>query len=140
MNLKAVVNLLSKWVVLEPLIFLFSLNNMNNVPIQNIYLEKFTQILGNNNHTDNSDVIQRHTSDFIRENTDKLGLFINFTRITFSQYNVMSNVHCLPVIIRDTTLVFSGLSGVVMLIIGPLTDKYGRKAGILWTVALTGIH
>ena len=72
MNLKAVINLVSKWVVLEPLIFLFSLNNMNNVPIQNIYLEKFTQILGNNNQTDNSDVIQRHTSDFIRDNTDKL--------------------------------------------------------------------
>ena len=52
----------------------------------------------------------------------------------------MINVQYLPVIIRDTTLVFSGLSGVVMLIIGPLTDKYGRKAGILWTVALTGIH
>ena len=82
MNLKAVINLVSKWVVLEPLIFLFSLNNMNNVPIQNIYLEKFTQILGNNNNqTDNSDVIQRHTSDFIRDRqTDKLGLFINFTR------------------------------------------------------------
>ena len=73
MSLKTVVDLASKWVVLEPLIFLFSLNNMNNVPIQNIYLEKFTQILGNNNNqTDNSDVIQRHTSDFIRDNTDKL--------------------------------------------------------------------
>ena len=74
MNLKTVVNICSKWIVLEPLIFLFSLNNMNNVPIQNIYLEKFTEMLGNNNQTDNSDVIQRHTSDFIRENTCKLGL------------------------------------------------------------------
>ena len=72
MNLKTVVNLCSKWIVLEPLIFLFSLNNMNNVPIQNIYLEKFTKILGN--QTDNSDVIQRHTSDFIRDITGKLEL------------------------------------------------------------------
>ena len=71
MSLKTAVNFLSKWIVLEPLIFLFSLNNMNNVPIQNIYLEKFTKILGN--QTDNSDVIQRHTSDFIRDNTGKLG-------------------------------------------------------------------
>ena len=72
MTLKTVVNVFSKWIVLEPLIFLFSLNNMNNVPIQNIYLEKFTKILGN--QTDNSDVIQRHTSDFIRNNTGEIGL------------------------------------------------------------------
>ena len=71
MSLKTVVDLASKWVVLEPLIFLFSLNNMNNVPIQNIYLEKFTEILGNNNQTDSSDLVQRRTSDFIRNKTDK---------------------------------------------------------------------
>ena len=77
MSLKTVVDLASKWVVLEPLIFLFSLNNMNNVPIQNIYLEKFTEILGNNNQTVTSDVAQRHTSDFIRNKTDKLGLYVS---------------------------------------------------------------
>ena len=137
MNLKSVGNLVSKWIVLEPLIFLFSLNNMNNVPIQNIYLEKFTEILGNNSQTENSDVIQRHTSDFIRNNADKLGKLLTVFICYFSKLFFLAQ--CLTEIIRNTTLVFSGLSGVVMLIIGPLTDRYGRKAGILWTVALTGI-
>ena len=137
MSLKTAVNLLSKWIVLEPLIFLFSLNNMNNVPIQNIYLEKFTEILGN--QTDNSDVIQRHTSDFIRDNTGKLGLHtVNRIIFFFLKKKTSSMFDCDSY--RNTTLVYSGLSGVVMLIIGPLTDKYGRKAGILWSVALTGIH
>ena len=137
MSLKTAVNLLSKWIVLEPLIFLFSLNNMNNVPIQNIYLEKFTKILGN--QTDNSDVIQRHTSDFIRDNTGKLGLHtVNRIIFFFLKKKTSSMFDCDSY--RNTTLVYSGLSGVVMLIIGPLTDKYGRKAGILWSVALTGIH
>ena len=87
MSLKTVVDLASKWVVLEPLIFLFSLNNMNNVPIQNIYLEKFTEILGNNNQTDSSDLVQRHTSDFIRNKTDKLGLYVS---IMYNPFRVES--------------------------------------------------
>ena len=136
MTLKTVVNVFSKWIVLEPLIFLFSLNNMNNVPIQNIYLEKFTKILGN--QTDNSDVIQRHTSDFIRNNTGKIGL--TSVNIVFSSLQINKHLQCLTVRGRNTTLVFSGVSALVMLVIGPLTDKYGRKKGILWSVALTGIH
>ena len=72
MSLENVKDLISKWIVLEPLIFLFSLNNMNNVPLQNIFLQKFTKIFGNNNETDKSDTIQRQTNNFIRDHT-KLG-------------------------------------------------------------------
>ena len=69
MSLQNVMDLISKWIVLEPLIFLFSLLNMNSVPLQNIYLQKFTNIFGNNNETDTSDTIQRHTNNFIRDHT-----------------------------------------------------------------------
>ena len=69
MSLENVKDLISKWIVLEPLIFLFSLNNMNNVPLQNIFLQKFTKNFGNNNETDKSDTIQRQTNNFIRDHT-----------------------------------------------------------------------
>ena len=42
--------------------------------------------------------------------------------------------------IRDTTILYAGLSAVVMLIMGPLSDKYGRKYGLLWSVAFTGLN
>ena len=41
--------------------------------------------------------------------------------------------------IRDTTILYAGLSALVMLIMGPLSDKYGRKYGLLWSVAFTGL-
>ena len=40
--------------------------------------------------------------------------------------------------IRNGILIYSALSVIVMLAVGPLSDRYGRKFGILWTVALTG--
>ena len=43
------------------------------------------------------------------------------------------------IFIRNTILVYSLLSAIVMMIIGPLSDKYGRKYGILWTVAFNGL-
>lgn len=42
--------------------------------------------------------------------------------------------------IRDTTILYAGLSALVMLIMGPLSDKYGRKYGLLWSVAFTGLN
>ena len=41
--------------------------------------------------------------------------------------------------IRDTTILYAGLSALVMLVMGPLSDKYGRKHGMLWSVAFTGL-
>ena len=41
--------------------------------------------------------------------------------------------------IRNTISVQTSLSVLVLVISGPLSDNYGRKFGILWTVGLTGI-
>ena len=97
--------LVSKWIVVEPLVFLFIMTNMNGVPVQNIYYNKFSKILKNSTHDLGSEEVDKRTNEFI----------------------------------INTTIIYSGLSACVMAIIGPLSDRYRRKFGILWTVALTGM-
>ena len=94
-------NLLTEWIIVEPIIILYILANaMAGVPTQNIYLAKFTAITGS------------------LEEAEKLT----------------------DAFIRDTTILYAGLSALVMLIMGPLSDKYGRKYGLLWSVAFTGLN
>ena len=103
MWVKKLRTLISKWIIVEPMIVLFLLSNaMTGVPIQNIYYDKFHEMY--NGTVDWAKKTEKSTNEFI----------------------------------RNTTLTYSGVSAIVMLIIGPLSDKYGRKFGILWTVALTG--
>ena len=103
MWVKKLRTLISKWIIVEPMIVLFLLSNaMTGVPIQNIYYDKFHEMY--NGTVDCAKKTEKSTNEFI----------------------------------RNTTLTYSGVSAIVMLIIGPLSDKYGRKFGILWTVALTG--
>ena len=104
MSLKKVKEIFSKWIVLEPLIFLFSMVFMNTVTMQDIYLEKFNAMDENKTDTTN-DELQKQTSDFI----------------------------------RNTVTTQTAISVLVLLISGPLSDTYGRKLGILWTVGLTGL-
>ena len=104
MSLKKVKEICSKWIVLEPLIFLFSMVFMNTVTMQDIYLEKFNAMDENKTDTTN-DELQKQTSDFI----------------------------------RNTVTTQTAISVLVLLISGPLSDTYGRKLGILWTVGLTGL-
>ena len=94
-------NLLTEWIIVEPIIILYILANaMAGVPTQNIYLAKFTAMTGS------------------LEEAEKLT----------------------DAFIRDTTILYAGLSALVMLIMGPLSDKYGRKYGLLWSVAFTGLN
>ena len=94
-------NLLTEWIIVEPIIILYILANaMAGVPTQNIYLAKLTAITGS------------------LEEAEKLT----------------------DAFIRDTTILYAGLSALVMLIMGPLSDKYGRKYGLLWSVAFTGLN
>ena len=94
-------NLITEWIIGEPIIILYILANaMAGVPTQNIYLAKFTAITGS------------------LEEAEKLT----------------------DAFIRDTTILYAGLSALVMLIMGPLSDKYGRKYGLLWSVAFTGLN
>ena len=93
---------ISKWVVVEPMIFLYLLTNMNVVPIQNVYYDKYSAIY--NGTVDKEEKTEKSSNEFI----------------------------------RNITLTYAGISAVVMLIIGPLSDKYGRKFGILWTLGLSG--
>ena len=93
-------NLLSEWIIVEPIIILYILSNaMVGIPTQNIYLAKFT------NNTGCLEEAEKLTDSFI----------------------------------RDTTILYAGLSALVMLVMGPLSDKYGRKYGLLWSVAFTGL-
>ena len=103
MFLTRVKDFCSKWIVLEPLIILFSMVFMNGVTMQDIYLEKIKTMDNQTNTTD--DELQKETSDFI----------------------------------RNTMTTQTAISVLVLLISGPLSDKYGRKFGILWTVGLTGL-
>ena len=93
---------ISQWVVVEPMIFLYLLTNMNVVPIQNVYYDKYSAIY--NGTVDREEKTEKSSNEFI----------------------------------RNITLTYAGISAVVMLIIGPLSDKYGRKFGILWTLGLSG--
>ena len=93
---------ISQWVVVEPMIFLYLLTNMNVVPIQNVYYDKYSAIY--NGTVDKEEKTEKSSNEFI----------------------------------RNITLTYAGISAVVMLIIGPLSDKYGRKFGILWTLGLSG--
>ena len=93
---------ISQWVVVEPMIFLYLLTNMNVVPIQNVYYDKYSAMY--NGTVDREEKTEKSSNEFI----------------------------------RNITLTYAGISAVVMLIIGPLSDKYGRKFGILWTLGLSG--
>ena len=98
--------LISEWIVLEPIIILYVMTNMNGVPVQNIFIDKYSQIY---NLTHNSSISE---DKWVDENTNDF--------------------------IRNNLLIGAGLSVILMCIVGPTSDKYGRKFGILWTVALTG--
>ena len=95
----------SKWIVLEPLIFVYSMSFMNGVTVQDTYLAKFKSMDANSNTTTTDDELQKQTSDFI----------------------------------RNTLTTQTALSVLVLIVSGPLSDTYGRKLGILWTVGLTAI-
>ena len=96
----------AKWIIVEPLVFLYIMTNMNGVPVQNIYYNKFAEILNNTKLDDDvSDEVEEKTNEFI----------------------------------RNTTMIYAGLSACLMAVLGPVSDRFGRKFGILWTVALTGV-
>ena len=100
MTMRQLQNLLTEWIIVEPIIILYILANaMVGVPTQNIYIDKFTGMTGS------LEEAERMTDSFI----------------------------------RDTTITYAGLSALVMLIMGPLSDKYGRKYGLLWSVSFTGL-
>ena len=106
MSLEKFQKLISEWIVLEPIIILYVMTNMNSVPVQNIYYDKYSRIY---NFTYNSSILD---DEWVDKNTNEF--------------------------IRNNLLIGAGLSVLLMCIVGPTSDKYGRKFGLLWTVALTG--
>ena len=103
MSMKILTTFLSKWIVVEPIIFLYLMANaLSQVPMQNIYYDKFSAMY--NGTVNKEERTEKSTNEFI----------------------------------RNTTLTYAGISAIVIFLFGPLSDKYGRKFGILWTVALTG--
>ena len=104
MSIKILTTFLSKWIVVEPIIFLYLMANaLSQVPMQNIYYDKFSAMY--NGTVNREEKTEKSTNEFI----------------------------------RNTTLTYAGISAIVIFLFGPLSDKYGRKFGILWTVALTGM-
>jgi len=92
---------LSNWLLVEPLILLFTMTFMNTVTKQEVYLGKVEMV-----HPDlTPDALQAETSRFI------------------------SWVAALE----------TGLTLPILLISGPLSDNYGRKGGLLWSILLAGV-
>jgi len=113
MRIKRIGRVLSKWVVVDPLIFLYCMSFLNYVSKINCYEQR---VRHQHSHS------TAHEHKFSQEDEED-----NDDIVTTQVSTLTANLFAIEM----------ALSALLMVVFGPLSDKYGRKFLIMWNLSFT---